>query len=320
MSVTGPGGNAGAPGPGRVGQVPGQAWGRPSSVGGSLHCAAGRPRRGDRRDAGGEPGTVNREPLPTPVESANSDGHGRHASSRKGGVTRRLGHRGSASHEGSRTSFCQSRTEGLAPLSRHLTGRCCCQLQMISEVARATSALAAFCVTFAAERHSLGGAPIATLSGPPVSSTRLRVGPWVAYAAAIWALVFAAFHIVWAAGWYPLLDAEQARVMFATPWKWAYDVVVAGMCIIAVPVALAPVRSWGQRVPQRLNYVLAWIGSALLILRSVASLLQAGYLAATDRFRFVDMGVWEPWFYLGAILFGLSTWRSRRVGKGEGTT
>src|SRR5512145_987295 len=42
-----------------------------------------------------------------------------------------------------------------------------------------------------------------TLSGAPVSSTRLRVGPWVAYAAALWALVFAAFHIVWAAGWLP---------------------------------------------------------------------------------------------------------------------
>ena len=152
-----------------------------------------------------------------------------------------------------------------------------------------------------------------------MSRVGLRLGHWVAYAAALWAAVFASFHIVWAAGWYPLLDAEQARIAFATPWKWAYDVVVAGMCVIAVPVALAPVRSWGQHVPRRLIYVLAWIGSALLVLRSVASLVQAGYLAATGRFRFVDMGIWEPWFYLGAILFALSTWRSRRVEKGRGT-
>jgi hypothetical protein len=140
----------------------------------------------------------------------------------------------------------------------------------------------------------------------------LRVGPWVAYAAALWASVFATFHIIWAAGWYPLLDAEQARVAFATPWKWAYDVVVAAMCVIAVPVALAPVMSWGQHAPRRLIYTVAWIGTALLLLRSVASLIQAGYLVATGHFRITAMGIWEPWFYLGAILFSLSTWRSRR--------
>ena len=157
-----------------------------------------------------------------------------------------------------------------------------------------------------------------TLYNAPVSNSRLRIGPWVAYAAALWAMVFATFHIVWAAGWYPLLDAEQARVAFATPWKWAYDVVVAAVCLIAVPVALAPVMSWGQHVPRRLIYTLAWIGSALLVLRSVASLVQTAYLVVSGRFSFAVMGVWEPWFYLGAILFTLSTWRSRRGGS-DGT-
>jgi hypothetical protein len=152
-----------------------------------------------------------------------------------------------------------------------------------------------------------------------VSESRLGIGPWIAYAAALWATVFAIFHIVWAAGWYPLLDAEQARIMFATPWKWAYDVAVAAMCVIAVPVALAPVMSWGRHVPRRLVYTLAWIGSALLVLRSVASLAQAGYLIATGRLSLADMGIWEPWFYLGATLFCLSTWRSRGVRQEEGT-
>ena len=152
-----------------------------------------------------------------------------------------------------------------------------------------------------------------------MSDSGQRIGPWVAYAAALWAAVFAIFHIVWAAGWYPLLDAEQARIMFATPWKWAYDVAVAAMCVVAVPVALAPVMSWGRYLPCRLTYALAWIGSALLVLRSVASLVQAGYLIATGRFSIAVMGVWEPWFYLGAILFSLSTWRSRARGKAEGT-
>jgi hypothetical protein len=137
---------------------------------------------------------------------------------------------------------------------------------------------------------------------------------WIAYAAAGWALVFGAFHIIWAAGWYPLLDAEPARIAFATPWKWTFDVVVAAMCIIAVPVALAPVMSWGRYMPRHLTFVLATVGSALLTVRSVASLIQIGYFVASGRFRFAMVGIWEPWFYLGAILFCMSTWRSRRVG------
>ena len=145
-----------------------------------------------------------------------------------------------------------------------------------------------------------------------MSELRLRVGPWAPYAAAIWAAVFAVFHIVWAAGSYPLLDAEQARVAFATPWKWAYDVAVAAMCVIAVPVALAPVMSWGQRLPRRLIYTVALIGTVLLDLRAVASVVQTVYLVSAGRFQLKEMGVWEPWFYLGAVLFSLSTWRTRR--------
>ena len=138
-----------------------------------------------------------------------------------------------------------------------------------------------------------------------------RVGPWVAYAAAIWAFVFACFHIIWALGWYPLLNAEGARAAFATPWKWTFNAVVAAMCVIAVPVALAPVMAWGRVVPRRLIHALAMIGSSLLVLRSVASLIQVGYLMLTGRFRLAAMGIWEPWFYVGAILFSLSTWRVR---------
>ena len=133
----------------------------------------------------------------------------------------------------------------------------------------------------------------------------------VAYAAALWAAVFAVFHIIWAAGWYPLLHAEGARSAFATPWKWWFDVVVAVMCVVAVPMVLAPVSRWGQHLPRRVIYTLACVGSTLLVLRAGASLVQVGYFAATDRFRLTVLGIWEPWFYLGAVLFSLSTWLSR---------
>jgi hypothetical protein len=134
----------------------------------------------------------------------------------------------------------------------------------------------------------------------------------IAYAAACWALVFAAFHIVWAAGWYIGLDPVQAQAAFAVPWKLAYDLVVAGMCIVAVPVALAMAMPWGQRLPRRLLKTLAYTGTGLLVLRALASLIQAIYLLVVGQFTFQDMGVWEPWFYLGATLFAINLWQYRR--------
>jgi hypothetical protein len=145
-----------------------------------------------------------------------------------------------------------------------------------------------------------------------------RAGAWVAYAAAIWAFVFAAFHVIWACGWYVGLDHEQARVAFRKPLFFAYDVVVAAMCVIAVLVALAPVQSWGRRLPLRLVRFCAWFGTGLLVLRAGASIIQATYLLAQGRFAVEVLGIWEPWFYLGAVLFGVSTWRYWRLPRAAG--
>lgn len=136
---------------------------------------------------------------------------------------------------------------------------------------------------------------------------------WAAYAAAIWALIFALFHIIWAFGWYVGLNAEEARVAFARPVLYAYDVVVAGMCLVAVPVALAIAQPWGRRVPRRLVGFFVWTGTGLLVLRSVASIIQVLYLAVAGQFPRGGLGLWEPWFYLGAILWSLVTWRFWRA-------
>ena len=132
---------------------------------------------------------------------------------------------------------------------------------------------------------------------------------WVPYAAASWAFIFCIFHIIWASGWYIGLDAAQARVAFAKPWFFLYDLAVSAMCGFAVPVALALGMPWGRRVSRRVLGFVAWAGTVLLALRSIASLLQAGYLVAVGRFSLRAMGLWEAWFYLGALLFGISTWQ-----------
>jgi len=137
---------------------------------------------------------------------------------------------------------------------------------------------------------------------------------WPAYAAAAWAFIFGVFHMIWASGWYVLLadPVGAAAGMGAVPWKWWYDVAAGAMCFVAVPVALAPVMAWGRRVSARLVFVLACIGTGLLVLRFAASVAQTVYLVALGRFQLSMVGRWEPWFWSGTILFVLSTWQSRR--------
>jgi NADH dehydrogenase len=140
---------------------------------------------------------------------------------------------------------------------------------------------------------------------------------WAGYAAASWALIFAALHVVWAAGWYVGLDQESARKAFHQRWFLVYDLVVAGLCVVGVSVALALVRPWGRRWPRSLAGGLAWTGTAVLALRGGAGAAQAAYLAATGQRIAAISGLWQLWFCLGAVLFGLATVRFWRANEGD---
>ena len=137
----------------------------------------------------------------------------------------------------------------------------------------------------------------------------IRSTSWVPYAAALWAVIFAAFHIIWAAGWYVGLDEEWARVAFAKPIFMAWDLVVAGFGAVAIFVELALVRPWGRRVPRQFIVFCAWAGTGLLLVGTSFSVARTVYLVAKDRFTISDMGIVDLWFYLGTILFGISTWQ-----------
>ena len=139
------------------------------------------------------------------------------------------------------------------------------------------------------------------------------MGRWPGYAAAIWALLFAVLHVVWAAGWYIGLDHETARRAFDQTWKLVYDIVVAGMCGLAVLVALALVGTWGRQVPRRLVRVLAWSGTGLLVLRGGGGVMEGMFLAAVGKFVWEPMMLWEIWFCVGAALFLHPTWRFGRA-------
>src|SRR5574341_219002 len=119
-----------------------------------------------------------------------------------------------------------------------------------------------FCLSRAAQRQRLRVQPISQVKMMTTiasGSESLR-SSWAGYGAALWALIFAAFHLVWATGWYIGLEAEPARAAFANRWFLVYDLVVAGMCAFAVPVALALTMPWGRRLPRWLVGLFAWVG------------------------------------------------------------
>ena len=138
-------------------------------------------------------------------------------------------------------------------------------------------------------------------------------GAWFGYGAAVWSFVFAIFHTIWAMGWYVGLNPESASIAFAKTSFLIYDIVVAVICAFAVLVALALVMPWGRRLPRWLVGFFAWTGTGLLAVRSVASVVHGVYFIVTGQFPLEIRGVWELWFYLGAILFAVSTWRFWRA-------
>lgn len=109
-------------------------------------------------------------------------------------------------------------------------------------------------------------------------------------------------------GWYVGLDAESAHTAFANTSFLIYDLAAAVICLLAVPVALATTMRWESRFSRRLLGLFALIGTGLLVIRSLASIVQAGYLIATGTLAIGIGSIWELWFYLGAILFTVTTW------------
>jgi hypothetical protein len=151
---------------------------------------------------------------------------------------------------------------------------------------------------------------------PTVTIPDSNKGSLVGYGAAIWALIFATLHVAWAMGWYVGLDHEAARQAFQRRWFLVYDLVVAGLCLLAFAVALALVQQWGRRLPHSVVGILAWGGTGLLALRGGAGVAQDVYLTVIGRDA---VALWDVWFCLGAILFGISVWQFWRAPSTHGS-
>jgi hypothetical protein len=115
-------------------------------------------------------------------------------------------------------------------------------------------------------------------------------------------------------------------------WLLAPGVLCAGGAVIA----LALIQPWGRAIPRPLWLLLAWVGGALLILKtlygaSVQALAVTGVItwrqvqtlvgAPASQAPTAQEGahmtlwnilVWNPWFLLGGVLFCVLAWLARR--------
>ena len=143
-----------------------------------------------------------------------------------------------------------------------------------------------------------------------ISGSNAQRGRWINYAAGLWALLFAAPHVWWALGFpfgFPggLARGRANHQLMMTTWRYYFDVAVIFLSLLAIFVALAPIRTWGRNIPRWILRTMAWIASAMLTLRGVAGLVVDG---TRDP-------VWWPTFLLGGILFGCVAWAARRPGR-----
>jgi hypothetical protein len=143
-----------------------------------------------------------------------------------------------------------------------------------------------------------------------ISGSNAHRRRWINYAAGLWALLFAAPHVWWALGFpfgFPggLARGQANHQLMMTTWRYYFDVAVIFLSLLAIFVALAPIRTWGRNIPRWILRTMAWIASAILTLRGVAGLVVDG---TRDP-------VWWPTFLLGGILFGCVAWVARHPGR-----
>jgi prepilin signal peptidase PulO-like enzyme (type II secretory pathway) len=149
---------------------------------------------------------------------------------------------------------------------------------------------------------------------------------WPAYTAAVWAFVFAAVSVYWAAGGTAgarTIGPAIARPVLAREPGWvALLWGTAGLKALLGLLALALARPWGRRLPRRLLLGLAWAAAAVMgLYEGAASLVQHALMVAgvvgtpeglgTTAARW-HLWLWDPVWLLGGALFALAARQAAR--------
>nr|WP_286228494.1 DUF3995 domain-containing protein [Neobacillus mesonae] len=142
---------------------------------------------------------------------------------------------------------------------------------------------------------------------------------WAGYAACIWSLLYIPIHIYWALGGTALMPG-----VWKDEAKWAAVNWGASVMLLAAAIfGLLLVHHWGQKIPRYLMLTIGWVSCLLPIMHAVYGYITKGlFLAGVIRLEFFDFSAWatvdvdnivltdlllfEPWFLIAGVLFGLA--------------
>ncbi len=146
---------------------------------------------------------------------------------------------------------------------------------------------------------------------------------WGAYAACLWAFIFAATSFYWGAGGTLGLRTQSPQILALVdePWfiviLWATGILKAAVGVLA----LALVRPWGRKFPRWLLFTAALGVGAFFALYgganlSVRGLMALGLMETPESMRSAaarwHLILWDPWWLLGGVLFLLAAWQFRQ--------
>ncbi len=151
-----------------------------------------------------------------------------------------------------------------------------------------------------------------------LSTYRICPGPWVGYAACVWALLFAALSFYWAAGGRlgegTIGAAVEGPALAREPWfvalLWATAVLKLAAAVLAFALARGP-----RRLPRWVLLFAGWGAATLLSLYGLASLVQhlliaTGVLAVPAGLGEAALPwhllLWDPVWIVGGALFTLA--------------
>lgn len=156
------------------------------------------------------------------------------------------------------------------------------------------------------------------------SDTRLRGrNVQFAWAAAVWAFIFAGITFYWAAGGTAGASTVGSEITSLASRNWAFFSIVLWVDAISKVLlgllALAIVQSWGRIFPRRFLLVSSWVigllmalyGSVQLTVTGISALLMiTGVISISPSVDWPGieghLAIWDPYWLLGGLLFLLA--------------
>lgn len=137
-----------------------------------------------------------------------------------------------------------------------------------------------------------------------------QTAPAAGWAAAVWAGLFGALHLFWVLGGrWGLGDPAAAELAFERVWFLGFNLLAAVACGAAAVLALATIGYGRRFVSDRVLVAGLMIVTSVLLLRGGVGVVQVLLSQRTEaEAQSPVLVLYDPWFVLGGLLFGLVTW------------